>query len=121
MSTTTYAKATVIVLRAPVKTVHGSEVFDWKSAAVQRTTFENALVLAAATSEDLDHREALRGTYDVFLPEFDSEGEPADVLGTDKVILPNGRSYRVVGEPEFIESASGALNQWQLLCERWAG
>jgi hypothetical protein len=121
VSTPTYAKATVIVLRAPVKTVHGSEVYDWKSTAVARTTFGNALVLAAATSEDLDHREALRGTYDVFLPEFDSLGKPADLLGTDKVILPNGREYRIVGEPEFLESATGALNQWQLLCERWAG
>lgn len=121
MSTATYAKATVLVVRAPVKTVHGSEVYDWKSVNVRTTTYENALVNAAATSEDLDHREALRGTYDVFLPEFDSTGQPTDVLGTDKVILPNGRTYRVVGDPEFLESASGALNQWQLLCERWAG
>jgi hypothetical protein len=121
MSTTTYAKATVVVLRAPVKIVHGSEVYDWKSADVARTVFEDCLVLAAATSEDLDHREALRGTYDVFLPEFDSVGEPFDVQGTDKVILPNGRTYRVVGDPELLESATGALNQWQLLVERWAG
>jgi hypothetical protein len=111
----------VIVLRAPVKTVHGSEVYDWKSANVVRTVFENCLVLAAATSEDLDHREALRGTYDVFLPEFDSTGEPFAVLGTDKVILPNGREYKIVGDPEPLESATGALNQWQLLVERWAG
>lgn len=119
--TPTYGRATVIVLRAPVKTVHGSDVYDWKSPAVQRTVFTECLVQAAATSEDLDHREAMRGTYDVFLPELDADGNPADVLGTDKLLLPNGREYQISGEPEYIDSPSGALNGWQLLAERWAG
>lgn len=119
--TATYGRAVVLVLRAPVKVVHGSEVYDWKSPQVARVRFEDCLVQAAATSEDLDHREALRGTYDVYLPEFDADGNPADLRGTDKVVLPNGREYRVVGDPEFIESVSGALNQWQILVERWAG
>jgi hypothetical protein len=119
--TATYGRATVLVLRAPSKLVHGSEVYDWKSPAVARVRFEDCLVQAAATSEDLDHREALRGTYDVFLPEYDADGNAADLRGTDKVVLPNGREYRVVGDPEFIESVSGALNQWQILVERWAG
>lgn len=119
--TPTYGKAVVLVLRAPSKQVHGSDVYDWKSPAVARTRYEDCLVLPAATSENLEHREAMRGTYDLFLPEYDADGNPADLRGTDKVLLPNGREYRVVGDPEFIESASGALNQWQLLVERWAG
>jgi len=119
--TATYGRATVIVLRAPVKQVHGSDVFDWKSPNVRRLIFENCLVQAAATSEDLDHREAMRGTYDVFLPELDADGEPADLLGTDKVLLPNGREYAISGEPEYLDSPSGALNGWQFLAVRWAG
>lgn len=119
--TPTYARATVIVLRAPVKVVHGSEVFDWKSPNVSRQVFRDCLVQAAATSEDLEHREAMRGTYDVYLPEHDEDGQPADVLGTDKVLLPSGRTYSIAGEPSYIESPSGALNGWQILCERWAG
>lgn len=119
--TASYGRATVIVLRAPVKQVHGSDVFDWKSPLVRRTTFTDCLVQAAATSEDLDHREALRGTYDVFLPELDADGEPTDVRGTDKLLLPNGREYQIKGDPEYIDSPSGALNGWQLLAERWAG
>ena len=119
--TPTYGRATVLLLRAPVKQVHGSDVYDWKSPAVTRTRYEDCLVQAAATSEDLDHREALRGTYDVFLPELDADGNPADLRGTDKVLLPNGREYRIVGDPEYLDSPTGALNGWQILVERWAG
>lgn len=117
MGLPSFAKATVIVLRAPTVNDHGTDVPDWTSPDVQQIAYTNQclVVPAVAAVEDTQHRDATLAGWNVGMPPY------ADVLSTDHVLLPNGKRYAVIGEPAQVVSPTGALDYIQLHVEWWKG
>lgn len=110
-----FAQDTITILTPGTKRVHGADVVDWSPAAVSTRTVEGCWCSPASTSEMADRgRDTTLDAWNVLL---DSEAVPP--TSQDKVLLPNGRDYRVQGEPTPEPSASGMLADWRLYLEKW--
>lgn len=105
-----FAKETLVRLRAPMVKDHGSWVPDWESAP--EVELPGWSLQPGASTEDLQNREATRVDWTAYGP-YD-----ADVAATDRIRLPSG-DYGVIGEPERWKSPTGRVSSTKLLLQRW--
>lgn len=111
MPVVSFANEAITRPRAALVMDHGSMVQDWGHAAP--ATLTGWSLQPGASTEDLDHREAVRVDWTAYGP-YD-----ADVLATDRIRLPSG-DYAVIGEPERWRSPTGLVSSTKLLLQRWA-
>ena len=108
-----WAKDTVIRLRATIITQRGSEIPDWTNP--NRLTITGCSMQPAGTSLTKDGR--VQGTsdgYSCFLP------PGADVQAGDRIEY-GGLVYTIMGEPRVWQSPTGRASNTQLQLERWYG
>jgi len=109
-----FAKQSIVIVRAGTKTIRGSTVPDWSSNAVKKTTVNGCSVQPASTSLSLDGRVlGLSDGWTAYVP------EGTDVKAGDHVEF-NGNTYEINGEPRIWTGAFTRSNI-QLNLIRWEG
>ena len=104
---------TIVRKRASVKTVRGSEVFDWSKTT--DITILNCLVEPGGGSLTLDGRELgiMQGLTAILPPD-------SDVKAGDHIVY-NGNTYEIDGEPKIFSLSTGTVTNMQLNLKRWQG
>ena len=99
--------------RASVKTVRGSDVFDWSNT--DDITILNCLVEPGGGSLSLDGRELgiMQGLTAVLPPN-------SDVKAGDHIVY-DGNTYEIDGEPKIFSLPTGTVTNMQLNLKRWQG
>lgn len=110
MPIVSFANETLIRLRAPLVSDHGSMVSDW--SAPTEATLTGWSLQPGASVEDLQNRDAVRVDWTAYGP------YEADVTAADKIRLPSG-DYGVIGEPERWKSPTGRISSTKLLLQKW--
>lgn len=104
---------TIVRKRASVKTVRGSDVFDWSKTT--DITIQNCLVEPASGSLSLDGRELgiMQGLTAILPPD-------SDVKAGDHIVY-GGNTYEIDGEPKLFSLPTGTVTNMQLNLKRWQG
>jgi len=106
-----FARDSVIRLRAALVSDHGALVPDWDN--VTEAVLDGWLLQPGASLEDLTNRAGVSIEWTAYGP-YD-----ADVIASDRIRLPSG-DYSVIGEPERWKSPTGRLNAMKVLLQRWS-
>lgn len=108
-----FMNMTIVRQRASVKTVRGSEVFDWSDT--EDISISNCLVEPGGGSLTLDGRELgiMQGLTAILPPD-------SDVKAGDRIVY-NGNTYEIDGEPKIFSLPTGTVTNMQLNLKRWAG
>lgn len=107
----TFARDSIVRLRAPLVMDHGSPVANWDDAS--EVVLDDWLLQPGASLEDLTNRQGVSIEWTAYGP-YD-----ADVIASDRIRLPSG-DYSVIGEPERWKSPTGRLNAIKVLLQRWS-
>ena len=120
MSLPSFATHTVIVRSPGTKRVQGADVDDWSPAKVTERTIEGCWATPATTEELVGRgRDTTSDEYNVLLPDTDQNGLPVvPPASNDKIIL-SGGDYMVYGRVKEQPSASGDLDHYAFVAERW--
>jgi len=110
MPVVSFAKETLVRLRAARVKDHGSWVDDWSSPS--EVDLPGWSLQPGASAEDLQNRQGTRVDWTAIGP------YEADVAATDRVRLPSG-DYSVIGEPERWKSPTGRVSSTKILLQRW--
>lgn len=108
-----WADDTVIVQRAARITDHGISVVDWSQTPTE-TTVTGCSFQPASGVEDINHRSAVGGPAQVFMP------YGTDVTGLDRLVF-DGDTYEVEGRPQKWLSPSGAVDHVLVTAHIWEG
>jgi hypothetical protein len=108
-----FMNMTIVRKRASVKTVRGSDVFDWSNT--DDITIPNCLVEPGGGSLSLDGRELgiMQGLTAILPPN-------ADVKAGDHIVY-DGNIYEIDGEPKMFSLPTGTVTNMQLNLKRWQG
>jgi hypothetical protein len=104
---------TIVRKRASVKTVRGSDVFDWSKTT--DITIPNCLVEPGGGSLTLDGRELgiMQGLTAILPPN-------SDVKAGDHIVY-DGNDYEIDREPKIFSLPTGTVTNMQLNLKRWQG
>lgn len=109
----TWAKDTVIRLRAGTQTERGSAVPDWQKAS--QLTISGCSMQPAGTSLSDDGRVlGITDGYTCYLP------PGSDVRAGDRIRY-DGKDYTIQGDPRVWQSPTGRVSHITLNLERWQG
>lgn len=108
-----WADDTVIVQRAARVVDHNVLVVDWSQTPTE-TPVEGCSFQPASGVEDINHRTAVSGPAQVFMP------AGTDITGLDRVKF-DGDTYEVVGKPQKWRSPSGNLDHTLVTLTSWEG
>lgn len=108
-----FMNMTIVRKRASVKSVRGSEVFDWSKTT--DITIQNCLVEPGGGSLSLDGRELgiMQGLTAILPPN-------SDVKAGDHIVY-DGNTYEIDGEPKMFSLPTGTVTNMQLNLKRWQG
>lgn len=113
MTLPSWFRQCVTRLRPGTKTVRGSAVPDWDAAS--QLTIGNCSVQPSTTSLSQDGRVlGIAESYTLYMP------VDADVKEGDRIVYLNN-TYVVRGKPSVWVSATGAMDNKQVILERWEG
>jgi len=108
-----FARESVIRLRAGTITERGSEIPDWSNPA--QAIIDGCLVQPASTTLTQDGRiEGISEGLTVYFP------PGTDVASGDRIAY-DGQVYIIAGEIKKWKSPSGAVSNLQASLERWKG
>lgn len=109
----TWAKDTILRIRAGKIIRRGSEELDWANTI--DAEIAGCSMQPAGTSLNQDGRVlGIADGYTCYLP------PEADVMAGDKIVY-NGEEYQIIGEPRIWKSPTGRVSNKQIQLERWAG
>jgi hypothetical protein len=108
-----FARSTVLVVRAPLISDHGNQVRDWSSASTHAVP--GCLVDSAAGAVDNQHRTEVRTDQVALMP------PGSDVLITDHVRLAGFPNDFTIDSLQIQGSPTGALAQIIVGLNVWSG
>ena len=101
-------------IRAPFKTVRGSQVRDWDSDEVTSVTIARCSVQPASVVRDFDRSENVEKGMTLFAP------PDADIELGDRITFA-GKTYEIDGEPYTWVSPTRRVSSTQAHLKRWKG
>lgn len=114
MALPSFMTQSITRVRAGTTTSRGSTIPDWDKATT--ATISGCTVQPAATSLSQDGRVlGISDGYTVYAP------ADAGIVEGDRIILADGNTYVINGEPRAWPSATGGIAHIQLNLVRWNG
>lgn len=110
-----FANATIGVVTAGVKSVHGNETDDWKNPA-SSVPIDGCSVQPVQGSESNDHRDATLAQWQVFIYDL-VKGQ--QVTARDHIAF-GGIEFQIVGDP-LVHVYGLSSDHIQILMNRWEG
>lgn len=121
MGLPSFADATVVIRTPGTKRVQGADVDDWTPAKVTERTYTGCWVTPATTEELVGRgRDTTSDEQNVLLPPDQADGTAViPPESNEKVVLYGGEEYMVHGHVAPRPSASGDLDHYAFVAERW--
>lgn len=105
---------TVVGLRAPRVSDHGTPVGDW-SGELEQWDITGCNVQPGASAEDAQYRDAQRVAFTILAP----YGEAAQRLTGDDRIRFRGHDYPIEGDPEWWDGSNPDVTHVKILVASW--
>lgn len=121
MGLPSFATHTVTILTPGTKRVQGADVDDWAPAKVTERTITGCWVTPATTEELIGRgRDTTTDDLNVLLPPENENGTPVvPPASNEKIKVGAGHDYQVHGQVKEQPSASGDLDHYAFIAERW--